>query len=353
MTRRRHALTTAGLAVAGLAVLAGCAPAKAPSAAGGRGATLAAVKQRGYVICGASAATVGFGMPDKGGYWRGLDVDTCRAIAAAALGDKDKVRFVPLTGQQRLIALQTGEIDVLPRTTTWTLSRDGNGVNFTTPNFYDYVGFMVPKASGVRSVRDLRQASVCVQTGSTTEVTFTDVSRAYGLDLRAVAFDNVQATRQAFFSGRCDALITDASALASVRATQAPDPAAYDIIPANDEVAPLTPSVRHGDDQWFDIVKWTVYALLEAEEYGVTQANADKMLAETKDPRIERLLGKTPGMGAALGLDEKWALNAIKAVGNYGEIYDRSLGPKTPLQLERGINDLWTKGGIMYSPPAR
>ncbi|PZQ61426.1 MAG: amino acid ABC transporter substrate-binding protein [Phenylobacterium zucineum] len=346
MPRRRHALTTAGLAVAGLALLAGCAPAKAPSAAGGRGATLAAVKQRGYVICGASAATVGFGMPDKGGYWRGLDVDTCRAIAAAALGDKDKVRFVPLTGQQRLIALQTGEIDVLPRTTTWTLSRDGNGVNFTTPNFYDYVGFMVPKASGVRSVRDLRQASVCVQTGSTTEVTFTDVSRAYGLDLRAVAFDNVQATRQAFFSGRCDALITDASALASVRATQAPDPAAYDIIPANDEVAPLTPSVRHGDDQWFDIVKWSFQAMLMAEQLGISSANVDAKRA-SDDPTVRRFLGVEAGNGKALGLDEAFAYRVVKQVGNYAEVYDRNVGKDSKLKIERGLNRLQRDGGLM------
>lgn len=334
-------------ATAGLtALLAACAPKADGAGPAAKGGTLAAVRQRGYVICGASAATVGFGMPDKSGYWRGLDVDTCRAIAAAVLGDKDKVRFVPLTGQQRLIALQTGEIDVLPRTTTWTLSRDGNGVNFTVPNFYDYVGFMVPKSLGVRSPRDMRQASVCVQTGSTTEVTFTDVSRAYGLDLRAVAFDNVQATRSAFFSGRCDALITDASALASVRATQAPNPDDYDIIPANDEVAPLTPSVRHGDDQWFDVVKWSFQAMLMAEQLGITSANAEAKRA-SDDPTVRRFLGVEPGNGKALGLDEGFAYQVVRQVGNYAEVYDRNVGKDSKLKIERGLNRLQRDGGLM------
>lgn len=324
--------------------LSGCGE-KAEKKAGG-GATLSTVRKRGYVTCGASPLTVGFGMPDKKGYWRGLDVDTCRAVAAAALGDKDKVRFVPLTGQQRLTALQSGEIDVLPRTTTWTLSRDGNGVNFAFPNYYDYVGFMLPKASGVTKVTDMKGASVCVQTGSTTEVTFTDVSRQYGLDLRAVVFDSVQATRQAFFSGRCDALITDASALASVRATQAGDPADYVIISANDEVAPLTPAVRHGDDQWFDVVKWSFQAMLMGEQLGITSANADQML-KSDSPTVRRFLGVEKGNGKALGLDEAFAFNVVKQVGNYREVYDRNVGKDSKLKIDRGLNRLQRDGGLM------
>lgn len=325
--------------------LAACAE-KPKERSGGAGATLAAVRKRGYVICGASPLTVGFGMPDKTGYWRGLDVDTCRAVAAAALGDKDKVRFVPLTGQQRLTALQSGEIDVLPRTTTWTLSRDGNGVNFAFPNYYDYVGFLVAKSAKVATVKDLAGASVCVQTGSTTEVTFTDVSRQYGLGLHAVVFDSVQATRQAFFSGRCDALITDASALASVRATQAANPDDYVIIPANDEVAPLTPAVRHGDDQWFDIVKWSFQAMLMGEQLGVTSANAEAML-KSDNPTIRRFLGVEKGNGKALGLDEAFAYNVVHQIGNYGEVYDRNVGKDSKLKIDRGLNRLQRDGGLM------
>jgi general L-amino acid transport system substrate-binding protein len=308
--------------------------------------TLAAVKARGYVNCGASQGTVGFGRPDDQGYWRGLDTDTCRAIAAAIFGDKDKTRFVPLTGQQRLTALQTGEIDVLPRTTTWTLPRDANGVNFTFPNYYDYVGLLMRRSLGVSNVRELKGASVCVQTGSTTEVTFADVSRAFQLELRPVIFDSVQATRQAFFSGRCDALISDASALASVRAMQSGDPDEYLIVPANDEVAALTPAVRHGDDQWLDIVKWSFQALIMAEQLGLTQNNVEQMRS-SDDPQIRRLLGVEPGNGKALGLPEDWAYNIIKQLGNYGQIFERNVGKDSPLKIERGLNRLHRDGGLM------
>jgi general L-amino acid transport system substrate-binding protein len=312
--------------------------------------TLAAVRQRGYVTCGASQGTVGFGIPDDSGTWRGLDVDTCRAVAAAVLGDKDKARFVPLSGQQRLTALQTGEIDILPRTTTWTLSRDANGINFTVPNFYDFTAFMVRRDAGVTSAQDMKEASVCVQTGSTTEVIFADVSRALNLALRPVIFDSVQATRQAFFSGRCDALITDASALASVRASQAKDPDAYVIFPANDEVSALTPAVRHGDDQWFDIVKWSFEALIMAEQLGITQANAEEML-KSRDPNVQRFLGVEKGNGKALGLDEAWAYTIVRQLGNYGEIYDRNVGRDSPLKIERGVNRLQRDGGLMLPLP--
>ncbi|MGL4638076.1 MAG: amino acid ABC transporter substrate-binding protein [Beijerinckiaceae bacterium] len=309
--------------------------------------TVETIKQRGFVQCGASGNTVGFGAPDNNSVWRGLDVDTCRAFAVAVLGDKEKVRFVPLTGQQRLIALQTGEIDVLPRTTTWTLRRDANGVNFTIPNYYEYTGVMVRRAMNVKVPKDLNGATVCVQTGSTTEVTVADMARLNNIKIDAVLFDNVAATRQAFFAGRCDALITDASALASVRATQASNPADFIIIPANDKMEALTPSVRHGDDRWFDIVKWSFQALIMAEFLGVTQQNVDEMLKST-NPDVRRLLGVEPGNGAALGLDERWAYNIIKQLGNYAEIFERNVGMGSPLKLERGPNRLYRDGGLMF-----
>jgi general L-amino acid transport system substrate-binding protein len=312
--------------------------------------TLAKVRQRGYVICGASQGTAGFGIPDSNGYWHGLDVETCRAIAAAVLADKDKAQFIPLSGQQRLTALQTGEVDVLPRTTTWTLERDANGVNFTFANFYDYVGFLVRKASGARSARDLKRASVCIQTGSTTEVTLAEVSRALQLDLAPVIFDSIQATRQAFFSNRCDALISDASALASVRATLTKTPDEFVIFPANDGIEALAPAVRHGDDQWFDIVKWSFQALLVAEQLGLTQANIDA-LSRRGDPEIERFVGLQPGSGKALGLDDRWAYRIVKQLGNYGEIYDRNVGKNSALKIDRGMNRLVRDGGLMLPLP--
>jgi general L-amino acid transport system substrate-binding protein len=307
--------------------------------------TLDVIRQRGFVTCGAGN-TVGLSMPDATSTWRGLDVDTCRAYAVALFGDKEKARFVPLTGQQRLVALQTGEVDVLPRTTTWTLRRDANGVNFSIPNYFEYVGVLVRKAANVTKPQDLNGASVCVQTGSTTEVTVADLSRVHNIKIDAVLFENTSATRQAFFAGRCDALITDAAALASVRATQARDPNEFTIFPANDKIEALTPSVRHGDDRWFDIVKWSFQALIVAEYLGITQANVDQMLTST-NPDIQRFLGVEPGNGAALGLDERFAYNIVKQLGNYGEIFERNLGQGSPLKLERGRNRLYRDGGLM------
>lgn len=329
-----------GLATLALATLVPAAGARAQS-------VIDAVRQRGYVACGASQGTVGFGSPDARGYWRGLDVDTCRAIAVAVFGDKEKARFVALTGGHRLIALQSGEVDVLPRTTTWTLQRDANGVNFTFPNYYEYAGVMVRRDSGVTAIDQMRGASVCVQTGSTTEVTVADVSRARNLDLKPVIYDSVEGTRAAFFAGRCDALITDASALASVRATLASNPDDFIIFPANDKMEALTPSVRHGDDRWFDVVKWSFQALIAAEALGITQANVDEML-QSQDPSIRRFLGVDRGNGTALGLDERWAYNIVKQLGNYGEVYERNVGMGSPLRLERGYNRLYRDGGLMF-----
>jgi len=344
---RARLLRTAAVAAGLLAIQAGCAP----QASRNRGHnTLAAVRQHGYVVCGASQGTVGFGAPDKAGYWRGLDVDTCRAVAAAVLGDKDKARFVPLSGQQRLVALQTGQVDVLPRTTTWTLSRDANGVNFTIPNYYDFVGVLVPRKLGASAIAGLKGASVCLQTGSTTEVTFQRVSERNHLGLKAIVFDSPQATRAAFFSGRCDALITDASALASVRSTLAKNPDDYVIFPADDEIEALTPAVRQGDDRWFDIVKWSFEAMVTAESLGITQANVD-MMRDSPDPRIRRFLGVEPGNGKALGLDEAWAYRVIKQLGNYGEVFDRNVGKDSSLKIERGLNRLQRDGGLMVPLP--
>jgi general L-amino acid transport system substrate-binding protein len=307
--------------------------------------TVEAIRQKGFVTCGAGN-TVGLSMPDAQSVWRGLDVDTCRAIAVAILGDREKARFVPLTGQQRLVALQTGEVDVLPRTTTWTLRRDANGINFAIPNYFEYTGVLVRKSANVTKPQDLNGAAVCVQTGSTTEVTVADLARVHNIKIDAVLFENTSATRQAFFAGRCDALITDAAALASVRATQAQNPADFIIFPANDKIEALTPSVRHGDDRFFDIVKWSFQALLVAEYLGITQANVDQMLTST-NPDVRRFLGVEPGNGAALGLDERFAYNIVKQLGNYGEIYERNLGQGSPLKLERGRNRLYRDGGLM------
>lgn len=309
--------------------------------------TLEAVKERGHVICGASQGTVGFGAPDENGYWRGLDVETCRAVAVAIFGDKDAVEFVPLSGQQRIPALQTGEIDILPRTLTWTLRRDAKGINFTTPTYYEFTGFMMPKELGIERAEDMAGASVCVQTGSTTEVVVNDVSTKLNLDLQTVIFDNVAATRQAFFSGRCDALITDAAALASVRATQADNPDDYVIFPATQYMDALTPAVRHGDDQWLDIVTWSIQALTAAELFGITQENVDEML-NSEDPRTKRFLGLESGNGAALGLKEDFAYNIVKQLGNYGQMFERNLGMESPLKIERGPNRLYKDGGLMF-----
>lgn len=313
----------------------------------GYASTLETVQQRGRLICGASQGTVGFGAPDSDGYWRGLDVEICRAVAVAVLGDKDAVDFVPLSGQQRIPALQTGEIDILPRTLTWTLQRDGNGINFTTPTYYEYTGFMVPAELGITRVEDMAGAAVCVQTGSTTEVVVADVSANQGLNLEPVVFDNTSATRQALFSGRCDALITDAAALASVRATQSDNPDDYVIFPATPYMDALTPAVRHGDDQWMDIVTWSIEALKTAELLGITSENIDSF-ADSDDARIRRFLGTESGNGAALGLADDFAANIISELGNYGEMFERNLGMDSPLELERGANALYRDGGLMF-----
>jgi general L-amino acid transport system substrate-binding protein len=324
----------------------------APAAHAGK--TLDAIKARGQVVCGVSTGVAGFSAADSNGQWNGLDVDVCRAIAAATLGDAAKVKFVPLTSQQRFTALQSGEVDILSRNTTWTLTRDASlGLTFVGVTYYDGQGFMVPAKSKVRSAKQLKGATVCVQSGTTTEKNLTDFSRANGLNLKPVVFEKFEAANAAYFSGRCSAYTTDASGLASVRNKEARNPAEHLILPELISKEPLGPLVRRGDDEWAAIARWVIFGLIEAEEYGVTQANADKLRAESKDPAVMRLLGSSEDSGKLLGLDRDWLLHALQAVGNYGELFERNVGPKSPVALPRGLNNLWNKGGIVYAPPVR
>ena len=317
------------------------------------GKDLDAIKARGSLICGVSTGVAGFAAADSQGKWTGLDVDTCRAIAAAIFGDADKVKFVPTTAQQRFTALQSGEVDLLVRTTTWTLTRDtALGFDFTGVNYYDGQGFMVNKKLGVKSAKELNGATVCVQPGTTTELNLADYFRANKMTFKPVVIEKVEEVRAAFFAGRCDVFTTDASGLYSTRAANAPNPDDYIILPEIISKEPLGPLVRHGDNQFADIVRWTLFAQIEAEEYGITSKNVDEMM-KSDNPTIKRILGVTPGMGKALGVDEKWVYNIIKQVGNYGEMFERNVGMGSPLKIARGQNALWTQGGLQYAPPIR
>lgn len=317
------------------------------------GPTLDAVKQRGEITCGVNTAIAGFAAPDSRGEWKGIDVDVCRAVAAALFGNAAKVKFVGLTAAQRFTALQSGEVDILSRNTTATLSRDASlGLNVAGVNYYDGQGFLVSKKAAVKSVKELNGATICVQQGTTTELNMADYFRANKLDYKPVVIEKLEEVIAAFFAGRCDAFTADASNLAATRSTNAQNPDDFMILPEIISKEPLGPMVRHGDDQWFDLVKWSFIAMIEAEEYGVTSKNADEML-KSPNPGIQRLLGVTPGMGKALGIDEKWAYNIVKQVGNYGESFERNVGAGSPLKLERGLNALWTQGGLMYAWPVR
>jgi general L-amino acid transport system substrate-binding protein len=337
-------------ALAALAIPAAalfCAPAQA-------GKTIDAIKARGQLVCGVNTGLAGFAQADSAGNWTGLDVDVCRAIAASMLGDAAKVKWVPLSAQQRFAALQSGEIDILSRNTTWTLTRDASlGLNFTGVTYYDGQGFMVPVKAKIKSAKQLKNATVCVQSGTTTEKNLTDFSRANGLNIKPVVFEKLEATNAAYFSERCQAYTTDASGLASIRNKEAKKPADHVILPELISKEPLGPAVRRGDDEFFAIAKWVVFGLIEAEDYGITQGNVDAMQRDSKDPVVGRLLGTTEDMGKLLGLDKDWLARAIKATGNYGEIFERNVGPKSPLGLPRGANNLWSKGGLIYAPPVR
>ncbi|HVZ51847.1 MAG TPA: amino acid ABC transporter substrate-binding protein [Pseudolabrys sp.] len=314
--------------------------------------TLKAVKDRGMLNCGANGTLGGFGLPDAQGNWTGLDVDVCRAIAAAVLNDATKVKFVPLSAKDRFTALQSGEVDVLVRNTTWTSSRDTSlGLNFTGVNYYDGQGFLVRKALKVNSALELNGASVCVQQGTTTELNLADYFRAHNMQLKSVTFATANEALKAYDAGRCDAYTTDASGLYAERLRLA-NPNDNIILPEIISKEPLGPAVRHGDDQWFDIVKWTLFAMLDGEELGITQKNIDEMVKST-NPEIKRFVGTEGNYGEQLGLTKDWAVRIIKQVGNYGESFERNVGEGSPLKIARGLNRLWTKGGIQYAPPIR
>ena len=334
------------LVPAALAIATAASPAWA-------GKTLDAVKQRGQVVCGVNTSGPGFSNADSQGKWTGLDVDFCKAVAAAVLNDASKVKFVPLNSQQRFTSLQAGEVDVLSRNSTWTLTRDASlGILFTGINYFDGQGFMVPKKLNIANAKKMNGATVCVQAGTTSEKNVADYFGANNMKYKPVVFDTAEAITSAFFAGRCQVYTTDMSDLAGAR-TKAPKADDYAILPEVISKEPLGPSVRRGDDEWFEIVRWTLFAMLEAEEDGLTQANVDAEKASSKDPGVQRFLGVSEDTGKLLGLDKEWAYRIVKQVGNYGESFERNLGPKSPVGLPRGVNNLWTKGGLMYAPPIR
>lgn len=315
--------------------------------------TLDDVKARGTLNCGVSSGVNGFSAPDANGVWQGFDVAVCRAVAAAVLGDPMAVNFVPTTGQTRFTALASGEIDILSRNTTWTFSRDVDlSFTFVGVNYYDGQGFMVPRALGVSSATELDGATVCIQTGTTTELNLADYFRVNNMTYEPVPIETNAEAQQQYLAGACDVYTTDVSGLAATRASfEAPGD--HVILPEVISKEPLGPLVRHGDDQWGDIVRWTLNALIAAEEYGVTSANLEQMMAGTTNPEINRLLGTEGTLGEMLGLDAAWAQRAIAAGGNYGEIFASNIGEATPIGLARGLNAQWTQGGLMYSPPFR
>ncbi|OZI31357.1 amino acid ABC transporter substrate-binding protein [Bordetella genomosp. 10] len=336
-----------------LSVLAAAAALALASASAAAGPVFDAVKSKGYVQCGLSDGVSGFSATNSKGEWEGMDVDICRAVAAAMFGDASKFKGTALSTQQRFTALQSGEVDVLMRTVTLTQTRDTSlGLAAVAASFYDGQGILVRKSLNVKSAKELDGATICVQPGTTTELNLADWFRTNGIKFTPVVIDKVTEVVRAFESGRCDAFTDDASQLAAVRATQLAKPDDYEILPERFSKEPLGLMVRQGDDQWLDVVRWTLFALMEAEEYGITQKNVDQML-KSPNPNIQRILGVTPGAGKNMGVDEKWAYNAIKAVGNYGEIFERNVGKQSKLGLARGTNALWSQGGAMYPWPIR
>ncbi len=316
------------------------------------GATFDAVKKRGKLVCGVTTGLPGFSAPDEKGNWTGIDVDTCRAVAAAMFGDATKVDFKPLTAKERFTALQSGEIDMLSRNTTWTFTRDTSlGLNFTGVNYYDGQGFLVSKKLGVKSALELSGAAICIQAGTTTELNLADYFRANKMEYTAITYDTSEETIKGFEAGRCDVLTSDQSQLYGLR-TKLPDPESAVVLPEVVSKESLGPVVRQGDDEWFNVVRWALFAQLNAEELGVTSKNVDEMV-KSADPGIKRLLGGEAGFGKFLGLDDKWAYYIVKHVGNYGEMFERNVGQGSPLKISRGLNALWNKGGIQYAPPVR
>ena len=338
---KKHILTIATGAALGLAATTASA------------ATLDDVKAKGFVQCGVNTGLPGFANPDNAGAWVGFDVDYCKAVAAAVFGDPEMVKYTPLTAKDRFTALQSGEVDILARNTTWTISRDTSlGLTFAGVNYYDGQGFMVKESLGVASAADLGGASVCVQSGTTTELNLADYFSANNLEFTPVVFEKPEEVNAAYESGRCDVFTTDQSGLYAYRLTfQNPDE--HVVLPEIISKEPLGPLVRQGDFQWFNIVKWTHFALLEAEEYGITQANVEEMKA-SENPTIKRILGADDSkLGEGLGLTNDWVVNIIKGVGNYGEIFERNIGEGSPIKIARGINAQWSDGGLQYAPPIR
>jgi general L-amino acid transport system substrate-binding protein len=315
-------------------------------------ATLETVKEKGFVQCGVSTGLPGFSNPDAKGKWQGLDVDVCRAVAAAVLGDADAVKYTPLTAKERFTALQSGEIDILSRNTTWTQTRDTSlGLNFAGVNYYDGQGFMVSKDLGVKSALELDGAAVCIQAGTTTELNLADYFRANGMSYQPVVFDTSDQTVKGFEAGRCDVLTSDQSQLYALR-IKLGNPNSAMVLPEVISKEPLGPVVRQGDDVWFNIVKWSMNALINAEEMGITSSNAKSML-KSDNPGVRRFVGTESNMGENLGLPKDWAYNIVSQVGNYGEMFERNVGAGSPLKIGRGLNALWSKGGIQYAPPIR
>lgn len=314
--------------------------------------TLDTVKSRGNLVCGVAPGAPGFAFPDDKGNWKGLDVDYCRAVASAIFGDPTKVSFKPLTAKERFTALQSGEIDVLSRVTTWTMSRDTQmGLSFVGVTYYDGQGLMVPKKLGVKSAKELNGASVCVATGTTTELNLADYFRQNSMTYKPVVFEKADEVNAAYDSGRCDVYTTDQSGLYSQR-LRLKSPEDHVVLPEIISKEPLGPVVRQGDFQWFSLAKWVYFALLNAEELGVDQKNVDEM-SKSSNPEIRRLLGAEGEFGKSIGLDNDWVVKIVKGVGNYSEIYERNVGPDTPLKIARGVNNLWSKGGLQYAPPIR
>ncbi|MGV6803361.1 MAG: amino acid ABC transporter substrate-binding protein [Ruegeria sp.] len=333
--------------ILGAATIAGLA---AGAAAAG---TMDDVKARGKLNCGVTTGLVGFAAPDANGEWQGFDVAVCRAVAAAVLGDANAVEFVPTTGKTRFTALASGEVDMLARNTTWTFSRDVDlKFEFVGVNYYDGQGFMVPKALGVSSAKELDGATVCIQTGTTTELNLADFFRSNNISYEPVPIETNAEAQQQYLAGACDVYTTDASGLAATRATFE-NPGDHVLLPEIISKEPLGPLVRHGDNEWGDVVRWTLNALISAEELGITSANIDEMAAGTDNPEVNRILGSEGTLGEMLGLDAEWAKRAIKAGGNYGEVFAKNIGEETPIGLARGLNAQWTDGGLLYSPPFR
>jgi len=331
-------LSVAAVAVMGLSASAG---------------TLENVKKADELKCGIHPGLPGFAEVGSDKKWRGIDVDVCKAVAAAVLGDSSKVKYVPLTAKERFTALQSGEIDMLSRVTTWTQSRDTSlGVNFTGVTYYDGQGFLVAKSLGVSSAKQLDGASVCITAGTTTELNLAEYFKANNMKFNPITYDTASQVRKGFEAGRCDLITSDASQLYAIR-TQLSDPKKFEVLPEIISKEPLGPLVRQGDDNWFNIVKWSLNALKTAEEFGVTTANVDHMASSSKAPEVKRLLGTQGNLGKSLGLEKKWAYNIIKQVGNYGETFDRNVGMGSPLKISRGLNALWKNGGLQYSPPFR